>query len=660
MSINGNAMRPTTLLFCAALLAARLPVLAAPVSMGVPPPITAFTGEDQYSLPRLAPDGKHIAITVRMPAGERPVPVVMVYALPDLKVDGAIRLPAFEVPLEVRWVSNNRLVISRGMELGSREKPVSTGELLATDYDGKKQEYLHGYRMFQQSSRGNRYPSDEAYGYIEDVASSYNDHLFVTSRLWEADRTLLFDIDARSAVRKLLATLPVRGLGFLIQHDGKPRFAYGTDEDNYALLFRRDDASGAWSRVEAKARRYAPIAFSADDTRFAALYSKAGEPDALVRENLATGERSTLYADPAAEPAGLLYGADGGLPFGARAGNGAARAVYFDENNEDARLHKLLSQQFPGSWVSFHSFSQDGKLLLFGVASDRDPGSYYLFDKNTGKADLLFSAMTGIDPERMAQRRPISFRTRDGQTLYGFLTMPQAAPGVKLPMVLLPHGGPHGVADDWFFDTDAQFLASRGYAVLQVNFRGSDGRGPDFEHAGYREWGGKIQDDLVDGVRWAIGDGRVDPKRICVVGASFGGYAALMLAAREPDMFHCAVGYAGVYDLNLLATTTEAKNDVRILAQIRRYVGTDKAELDRYSPALQAARIKVPVLLVHGGKDKRAPLEQAEAMRDALIKAGHPPAWFLAPNEGHGFYDTKNVTEYYQRLEAFLARHIGS
>jgi dipeptidyl aminopeptidase/acylaminoacyl peptidase len=237
--------------------------------------------------------------------------------------------------------------------------------------------------------------------------------------------------------------------------------------------------------------------------------------------------------------------------------------------------------------------------------------------------------------------------------------MPRHAAGARLPMVLLPHGGPHDVADEWFFDPDAQFLASRGYAVLQVNFRGSNGRGLSFRHAGYRQWGGKIQDDLVDGVRWAIGQGEVDAKRICVYGASFGGYSALMLAAREPGMFRCAVGYAGVYDLNQMASTGEAKASKRLRATLARTIGTDKAELDRYSPAMQAERITIPVLLVHGGKDKRAPLAQAEAMRAALVKAGHPPEWLVAPNEGHGFYDTRNVTEFYQRLEAFLARHLG-
>jgi len=649
-------MRPFATLLCAAMLAA--PMSACLAASAVP--ISAFVNPDQYALPRLAPDGKHIAITVRVPSGERPVPVVMVYSLPELKLDGAIRLPVFEVPINYRWVTNNRLVIARGRELGSREKPVLTGELLATDIDGKKQEYLHGYQMFKLSSRGDRYGDDYAFGYLEDVARDYNGHVLVASQPWESEHTLLYDIDSRNAVRKLVADLPVPGMHFLSQHDGTPRFAYGTDEENYALLYRHNDATGAWAKLDDNTGvRFTLLGFSLDDNWFAALHSKSGEPDSLVQENLKTGERKTMFSDRVAEPAGLLYGPDRGLPFGAYSSIGIPHAVYFDENNENARLHKLLSQQFPGSWVSFASFSEDGKLLLFGVSSDRDPGSWYLYNKTTGKADLLFSGMEGIDPEQMAERRPVSFRTRDNHTLYGYLTMPPHPAGTKLPMVLLPHGGPFDEEDSWFFDSDAQFLASRGYAVLQVNFRGSDGRGPSFRQAGYREWGGKIQDDLVDGVKWAIGQGEIDPARMCVYGASFGGYSALMLAAREPAMFKCAIGYAGVYDLNLLATTDEAKASKRMQASIKRHVGTDKAMLDRFSPALQAAQIKAPVLLVHGGKDKRAPLYQAEAMRAALTLAGHPPEWFLAPNESHGFYDTRNVAELYQRLEAFLAKHIG-
>jgi dipeptidyl aminopeptidase/acylaminoacyl peptidase len=228
-----------------------------------------------------------------------------------------------------------------------------------------------------------------------------------------------------------------------------------------------------------------------------------------------------------------------------------------------------------------------------------------------------------------------------------------------VPLVLMPHGGPFGISDHWYFDSDAQFLASRGYAVLQVNYRGSGGRGVDFKESGYRQWGGKIQDDLVDGVRWAIATGEVDGARMCVYGASFGGYSALMLAAREPTLFKCAVGYAGVYDLSLVYKPQNNRWDESLINFFNKTVGTDKAELERYSPARLADRITAPVMLVHGGQDKTATVENAEKMREALIKAGRPPEWFLAPGEGHGFYTTRNVTEFYQRLEAFLARHLG-
>jgi dienelactone hydrolase len=648
-------MRLRSTALCAILLSLQ-PVLQAAPKV----PLSAFVQEDQFSHPRLAPDGKHIAITVRVPSGERLVPVVMVYSLPDLKVTGAIRMPVFELPLDYRWVSRTRLAISKGKELGSREKPVATGEVLAVDYDGGKQEYLYGYDMYKASRRGDRYGDDYGYGNIEDIPLARNGHLFLTSHAWRSSHSMLYDIDSVSANRTLLADLPMPNLGFVMQNDGKPRFSYGIGEDGYAVVFRRNDSTGNWDKLsENLGRRYEPHAFARNDSEFAVLHSKSGGPDTLIRENLATGARTTLFEDARGSVAGQQFGAARGLPFAAYSAVGIPSVRYFDENSEDAKLHKLLSQQFPGNVVNFVDFSDDGNLLLFGVASDRDPGSYYLFHKDTKKADLLFSGMEAINPDDMAERRPISFNTRDGHTLYGYMTMPAHAPGARLPMIVMPHGGPHGVYDSWYFDADSQFLASRGYAVLQINFRGSAGRGVNFEHAGYHQWGAKMQDDLVDGAKWAIEQGEVDGKRMCTYGASYGGYSALMLAAREPAMFKCAVGYAGVYDLNLLTTSDEARADKRWQAIIQRYIGEDKAELDRFSPVTQAGRITVPVLLVHGGKDKRAPVEHAEAMRTALTRAGRPPEWFVAPNEGHGFYDTKNVTAFYEKLEAFLSKHIG-
>ncbi|MGZ5202889.1 MAG: alpha/beta hydrolase family protein [Telluria sp.] len=648
-------MRLTKPLLYAVLLA--MPPLASLAAPQVP--LAAFVHEDKFSKPRLSPDGKHIMITVRMPDGERDVPVLMTFTVPGMQSVGAIRMPKFQVPLDYHWITNTRLAIEKGTERGSIDAPVSNGEVLAVDMDGGKPEYLYGHDMFRSSSRGQRYGDDYGYGDIQGIPRARNGHLYVASHLWKGSHSLLYDIDSRSATRRLMADLPHPDLGFLTGNDGRVRYAFGHDEQYEALLFRQDDASGNWTRVSGLGRRYWPLDFSADDKQMLVDWSPAGGPDKLVREDVETGKRTILFEDAAGSYGTVLYGPDHNMPFGAFTSVGKPHVRYFDDKDEGAKLHLLLSAQFPDQALVFIDFSDDGNTLLFSVASDRDPGSYYLFDRKTMKAELLFSLREEIDPEQMAPRRPFTFKARDGLVLHGFLTMPAHPAGSKLPMVLMPHGGPFGIADHWSFDTDAQFLASRGYAVLQVNYRGSGGRGPDFRDIGYRQWGGKIQDDLVDGVRWALATGEIDGARMCAYGGSFGGYSALMLAAREPSLFKCVVGYAGIYDLNLVHKPQNNRWDEGVINYVRKTVGSDKAELDRYSPALLADRITAPVMLVHGGQDKRAVVENAEKMREALIKAGRPPEWLLAPSEGHGFYTIKNRTEFYQRLEAFLAKHLG-
>ncbi len=641
----------------AAILAA--PAMAQPATKPAQVPLASFVQEDQFYNPRLAPDGKHIAITARVPSGDRFIPVLMIYSLPDMQMTGAVRFPVFEVPANYHWITPSRLVVAKAREFGSREAPQATGEVVATDIDGKKQEYLFGYRMRISSSRGERYGNDEAFGYVEDVSKKRDGKVFVTSHAWEGGHSLLYDIDSAKATRTLLADLPTPDLTYILEHSGKPRFAIGVDEQSHAVEFRFDDTTGRWNKIETNSgKRYRPFYFAPDDRDFIASYSARGEPDSLIRENLATGQRTTLFSDPVGSYTAPLY-SSASLPFGAHSTIGIPRVRYFDDKSTEAQLHQQLSTQFPGQYVHFIDYSDDGKLLLFSVKSDRDPGSYYLFNRATMKADLLFSAMEAIDPAQMSERRPISFKARDGLELHGFMTVPAHAAGAKLPLVVLPHGGPHGPYDSWFFDEDAQFLASRGYAVLQVNFRGSGGRGILFQQAGYRQWGGKIVDDLEDGTRWAIAQGEVDGGRVCAYGASFGAYASMMLAARDSAMVKCAVGYIGVYDLKLLAKPQNNRNDTFVTNTVKKYVGDDRAELDRNSPVNLATQIKAPVLLIHGGNDKRAPVEHAHAMRAALTAAGRAPEWFLAPNEGHGFYDTANRTAFYEKLEAFLDKHIG-
>ncbi len=220
-------------------------------------------------------------------------------------------------------------------------------------------------------------------------------------------------------------------------------------------------------------------------------------------------------------------------------------------------------------------------------------------------------------------------------------------------------GGPHGPYDTWGYDSDVQFLASRGYAVLQVNYRGSGGRGRAFMERGYGEWGGKMQDDIADGVRWAIDEGLVDADRICTYGASYGGYAAMMQPIRYPALYKCAIGYVGVYDLEVM----KQEGDITDRASGRRYLdrvlGTDTARLKAWSPAQNVDSITIPVLLVQGNIDKRVPMEQFDALRKAFEARGVPVETLVARGEGHGFYKPENRAELYRRMEAFLDKYIG-
>jgi dienelactone hydrolase len=648
----------------AALLCLVLSVASTGVALAQqkPIPVESFIAEDQFSDPRLSPDGKHIAIKVRVLRNGRMVPTLTVYTLPDLKLVATMALPKYEIPLNFTWATNTRLIITKGLEVGLREAPAATGEVIAIDLDGKRFEYLYGYDNYKGSSKGDRYGDDHGYGAIESIPAARNGHVLIGTYLWGSERSFLYDIDSLQAGRKLVAEIVAKGLTFYAQNDGTPRFATGAGEDALEIAYRRDD-SGKWVQMskDAIAKGFYPSGFSADDTHFYAYVSAKGDPDAFVSESLKTGQRTVLAQDARSELS-LQWNERGHGPFAAITNIGMPAVRYLDANAANAKLHKTLSQQFPGSIVHFINFTDDGSKLLFGVSSDRDPGAYFLYDKKAGTADLLFATSPGIDPDKMAERRPFHFKTRDGEDLFGYMTLPKNADITKqkLPMVLLPHGGPFGVSDAWYFDNDAQFLASRGYAVLQVNFRGSGSRGANFKESAYRQWGDRIQDDLIDGVKAAISQGGIDAKRICTFGISFGGYSALMLPAREPTMFKCAVGYAGVYDLTYVLKEPNVASSKRSTNYFIRTLGKDEAELVRQSPSKLADKIKVPVWLVHGGKDEVSPVEHAKRMREALTKAGNPPEWTLEEDEGHGFYDAQRRKQFYEKLEAFLGKHLGA
>lgn len=642
--------RSTRTVLCAAMLLVPAIVAAADLL-----PVEDFARHPQLSMPRLSPDGKYLA--VRWDEGSQHA--LVVYRVDDMsKPASMLRMPKYELPLGINWVSPTRLVVAKGKEFGSLDRPAYTGEILASDVDGKNQDYLYGYESMY-GRRAQTRGRDRGWGFVDALPDRANGHFYMAVTSWSSENSSsLYDVDASANTRHLVADIGVGNMSFLVGDDGRPRYAYGRNDNyDYVVYHRENDR---WQQLPAsQIGSFSPVEVAPDQQHIYARYNSGGGPASLVVQDESGANRQVLAAAGFGSVGTIEWTAPPRQPFATVSETGIRQASYIDPNLPAAKLHRALSLKFPGQYVHFINYSEDGGQLLFSVSSDRNPGTYLLIDTHTYKVHKLFDAAPWIDPARMAERRPMHFKASDGTELEAILTLPPGHGETGLPMVLLPHGGPIGISDDWSYDDDAQFLASRGYLVLQVNYRGSGGRGEDFQEAGYLKWGTGIQQDLIDGVHWAVDQHYADPARICVYGGSFGGYSAMMTVIRAPGLFKCAVGYAGVYDLKMMY----AKGDVRESKTGRSYltmvIGKDNADLEANSPDKLAYKIDVPVLLIHGEDDQRAPFAQAKAMRAALDAAHKPYEWMSKPGEGHGFYDEKNRVDFYNALQAFLEKHIG-
>ncbi|MFK2877188.1 alpha/beta hydrolase family protein [Rhodanobacter hydrolyticus] len=619
-------------------------------------PVETFARHASMSMPRLSPDGKHIALRVDDGGNH----ALVVYAVDDMSHPlSMLRMPVNEVPAGVYWVSPTRLIVEKGKQFGSIDAPQLTGEILATDVDGRHQDYLFGYQS-GYGTRGDTRQGDDGWGEVDGLPDKANNHFYLGAHPWNdnnRNRSQIYDIDAVKNVRHLIGDIGVGQMSFMVGPDGKVGFAYGTDNnfDYVAYQFM----AGRWVQLQA-GKYFAPFATAPDGQHVYAMYSANGGPIQLIEQSLDGNDRKALAKDDFGNVHNVQWTAPPLQPFAVITATGTPRPIYVDPNLPSAKLYMAISQKFPGEFVDFINFSEDGRELLFSVSSDRDPGTWYLIDTEHYKVVKLFEGAPWIDPAKMAERVPMHFKASDGTELEAILTVPNGVPMNNLPMVLLPHGGPHGVSDDWFFDNDAQFLASRGYLVLQVNYRGSGGRGENFTQAGYLKWGTRIQQDLIDGVRWVEQQQYADPNRVCVYGGSFGGYSALMSVIRAPKLFKCAIGYAGVYDLAMMYKKGSIGSDTLGKNYLTAVIGKDDAALAANSPDKLADQIDVPVLLIHGEADERVPIAQAKAMRAALDAAHKPYEWMSKSGEGHGFYSEADNVDRLDRMQDFLAKYIGS
>lgn len=616
----------------------------------------AFAKHYEVNEVALSPTGAYAALAVPSDDG-------METQLQILKLDGSgqtqvLRFGRRQHVANVVWTSDDRLVVSRARMLPLRPQPVSQGELLSSDISGKDQELLFGYVKDSGNLTGRR--KDQGFAKIVDTIDAEPGIAIVDFTCWDCGErpdTVLFKVNTRTGERheiERVADSPT----LLTDLSGKARFAVFQDDNENIRVRYRPQPNGEWLDAPKTlvGRSIDLAAFSEDGKTAYALIDDEGGPVHLYKIDMSTGTRVLLAGRDDVEITGLLYAGHNGLPFGVVYNAGKPSVQYLDPTSEWSKLHAGFLKMFPGQLVRFSGFSQDSNRMLVTVYSDRNPGAYYVYDRAAKKLDLISELAPALKVSQLASSTPIEFSARDGQKLYGLYTA--KGPGMH-PLVVMPHGGPHGPYDSWSYDADAQFLASRGYGVLQVNYRGSGGRGYNFQKAGYREWGGRIMDDITDGVRWAISQKLADPERICTYGASFGGYAALMQPIRNPGMYKCAIGYVGVYDLQTMYSAGDIKRSSNGRAYLDRVLGKDKTVLAANSPAQNPGKIGVPVFLIQGGVDQRVPMAQFNALKSSIGAANVPVETMVGQGEGHGFVKFENRVELYKRMDAFLAKYIG-
>ncbi len=630
---------------------------AAPAVARVPA-VEDFFRYSKLSNATLSPSGQFLAAIA--PVNGRLNLVVV-----DLKGKSSVAVTAFKDNdiSNIRWVNNKRLVYSTvDLKAGLGEQ--RGGGLYAIDRDGQSPREITASvgNMILGGSRVYRYTNMLA------RVGDESDEIFAVSNERSEKFTDVYRLNTRSGAKQLLTFDAPGGVSsWVVDRDGVPRAAVQIEKAEIFKLWVRPTADAAWKLVHESSLKdgdgMTPLAFDWSGALYVSARAKDDDKAAIYKLSMATGK---LGEQIASDP---FYDLTGGLIFDLVQKKLVGVAIDGDKptfewlDKQWARWHGTVDATLPNR-VNRLSRTTDSSSLLVVSESDRVAAEYFLFDPVNRKLEEIGAAQPWVNAKGLGERVFMRYESRDGKGIPAYVTYPPNVARSKLPLVVYVHGGLWVRGDDWSYDRMAQFLATRGYAVLQSNFRGTLGNGWRHFRSSWKQWGLSMQDDLSDGVQSLVKRGIVDPSRVCIMGASYGGYAALMGLVKDADLYKCGINYVGVTDPALLHTVSWSNSSDSDFTKYRLsdMVGDpdkDKELMSRASPLQRAAEIKAPILMAYGGEDFRVPLVHGERMKAALDARGVPVEWVVYREEGHGWLKEENQYDFARRVEKFLAKHIG-
>lgn len=642
------------LLCCAVLALSPVAALAAEKT-SAPPPLEAFARLPAAEAPQISPDGRHLAFLSSV-GGTRMLVVKTLLAEAGASAKDQVIAPSEGDIRNFAWAKNDRLVLAvRGV--GRRLKGYNVPgsdiseerRLLAVDLDGGNSREIGRRRLpnrLMESRLGDLVMGtlpddpDNILMLIQETAGTYASVARVNVRTGERDTVQV----ARPYVTSWIAG-----------PDGTVRA--GVKIRDSVITIIAPDGKGDWvdihSQADEEGRSFKVLGAGIDRDILYVASRHEGDRWAIYEFSIAQRKfLRTLAADPRFDIDGTVM--LDGMPVGTIVQADLPEQLFFDP--VDQQMIASIDKALPGTRENLSSRSRDGRFMVISSQGPASAPRFHLFDAVEKRLTPLGDAYPELSGVTLGRRAATAYPARDGRAIPAIITLPPGKAPQKLPFIILPHGGP-ALRDDLGFDWMAQFLASRGYGVIQPNFRGSTGYGLDHEQAGRGQWGRAMQDDLVDAVAFLADQGLADRDRICMVGASYGGYAAMMAGWRDPGLFRCAISINGLSDLTKLFDNFggSSRRD-----SLRASLGESRDALSAVSPVNMAARLTTPILLIHGEHDTVAPADHSRDMADALRSAGKPVRFEEIEDGSHWLLTAQERIRVLKAVEAFLAEHLGA